>query len=286
MPQPQFTVEEDVLRRLALRPITSILAVSGFVPTAWREALLASLPPLLASLLFGLRLTGRAAIDGAGLALVGLLIVAGCLAVALLTRARRGFSRLTAAATAGSLGLVVPTFAILLPLAHRALLDPAAIVLAPAGIALLLFVAGLLGATAAVLSLHPAAPYVPIALLPTAALTIWAVPLLWRPEEGLVSGAVAFTFALTAVAWFAAGIMRGWVAAAPAMLALVITWVAALAVSRQAVPVAGPAGMLPAMQVALALAASILPLVIPAALQSRRGRAGEPPPASPPDIPA
>lgn len=266
-----------MLRRVARRPIASILAVSGFVPTAWREALLASLPPLLASLLFGLRLTGRAVIDGASLALVGLLIAAGCLAAALLTSASRGFARLTAGATAGSLGLVVPTFAILLPLAQRALLDPAAIVLAPAGIALLLFAAGLLGATAAVLSRRPAAPYIPVALLPTTMLTIWAVPLLQRAEEGLIGGAVAFTFALTAVAWFAAGIMRGWMAAAPATLALVITWAAALAVPREAGPVAGPAGLLPAGLAALALAASILPLVIPAALERRRG-APRPPP--------
>jgi hypothetical protein len=244
----------------------------------WRAAALAAAPSLLASLLFTARLAGLPGLDEARFAGAGLALSGGCLGAAALARGRPG--GLACLATAGALGLTAPALALHLLLAERALRDPVMIVVTPAAVSLGLLAGGSLLSLALPLIGRPAPAQIGPCLLTTGLLLIWLPALAGRAEAPLVWGALALSFALGALAWFGATLLRGWPAALPCLAALLPAWLAALSVPGAAIDRDGAAAWLPPAHLALALAGSLLPLLLPAAAGWQRrwaaGRAGPP----------
>jgi hypothetical protein len=232
---------------------------------AWPRAFFQSVPPLLVSLFFAGRLAEWPGLEGLTFRLAGLVLIGGCLAATVLARWLNWPGQLAALSTGVTLGLVVPALALYLPLAQRAVADPAPVVMAPAlaGLGLLAAMIGVV--VGCVLLCRPAAALAGPSLLPAASLAVWPIPLVWRPEETVVWVALAVTFAVAAVAWFAAGLVGGWPIVLPPSCGLVATGSIALSVPVGGTVHARADGLLSA-QVALALAAGLLAVLLPAAL--------------------
>jgi hypothetical protein len=250
----------------------------------WRAAALTAAPSLLASLLFAARLAGLPGLDEARFAGAGLALSGGCLGAAALARARGRPGGPACLATAGALGLTAPALALHLLLAERALRDPVMIVVTPATVSLGLLAGGSLLSLALPLIGRPAPAQIGPCLLTTGLLLIWLPALAGRAEAPLVWGALALSFALGALAWFGATLLRGWLAALPCLAALLPAWLAALSVPGAAIDRDGAAAWLLPAHLALALAGSLLPLLLPAAVAGwqRRRAAGRAAPAARP----
>jgi hypothetical protein len=242
-----------------------------------------ALPPLLGSLLCAGRAANSPPLDGPTFAALGLAVLAGGGLLAGLAL-RLGWPGGRAAAnTVATLGLLAPALALALLLNARALRDPRSSVLMPAALGLILFALALLLCFGLALALRPAPARLGPALLPGAAAAVWLSPLAAGGEERSLWAALALTLALTATAWFATGLLTGWPAHAPASLALAWVWAAALSLPRHP-----DGGLLAAVHLALAAAATGVALLLPPALRWWRRRAaggGDRPPtesSSPP----
>jgi hypothetical protein len=232
---------------------------------AWPTALVNALPALACSALFVARLSGAPGLDGRAFALVGLGVVGLCLAATALAGALGRSGQLACLAAAGALGLTTPALALHVGLAERALRDPVMVVVMPALISLGLLAACAIIAWALPVSRRPAPVQLGPCLLPTGLLLLWTPALASRADEPLVWAAVALSFALSAAAWFAATLLRGWAVITPCIAAVGLVALAALALSPPVQP-AGDAAPLVAAQVALALLGGLLPLAAPAAI--------------------
>jgi hypothetical protein len=235
----------------------------GVALAEWQSAAGLALPPLLASLLFAVRLAGLPGLDEPRFGVIGLALIAGCLVAAEVGRARGWASAAGWLATAGALGLTAPALALHLALAERALHDPAPIVVAPALVsAWLLAGAAGLGALPALLRRPPLGLIGPC-LLPVGLLLVWPVALAGRADEPLIWGAVALSFALAALGLFGAGLLRGWPSLLPCAIALGLAWLAAFVVPSDAPAARGAADWLPPAHLALAVVGSLAPLLVP-----------------------
>lgn len=232
----------------------------------WRGAALTAAPSLLVSLLFAARAAGLPSLDEPRFAIAGLVLGGAVLMAAALGQWCGWPGRSAWLATAGALGLTAPALALHLLLAERALHDPVMSVLTPAAVSLGLLAGCSLLSLALPLAGRPAPAQLGPSLLATGLLLIWLPALATRAEAPLVGAALALSFALSALAWFGAMLLRGWLAALPCLAAVVVAWLAALSVPSPMLSRAGAAAWLPFAHLALALAGSLLPLLLPAAI--------------------
>lgn len=241
----------------------------------WRGAALASAPPVAASLL----LVGPA-MDSRLLPATGLVVVGGCLLLRGVVAGRDWPVATAALATATMLGLTAPATAIAADLTARARADPAMVVVGPALLALALVAGAALVGWWLLLANRPEPDQATVALLSA------GLPLIWLPAfsagvpEPVVWLALAWSCALSAVAWFAALLLTGWLALAASALTVLLAWAAVL--SRLAGQAGSPAAdpLLTTLPLGLALAASLAPLMLTAARLTTAGwrarRAGIP----------
>jgi hypothetical protein len=240
---------------------------------AWPTALATALPALACSALFAARLAGAPWLDGRAFSLAGLIVVGLCLAAAMLAGAVGLPAQRACLAAAGGLGLTTPALALHLSLAQRAYHDPVMIAIMPALLSLGLLAGCAVIAWALPMSRRPPPAELGPCLLPTGLLLLWTPALAPHAEEPLVWAAIALSFALSAAAWFAAPLLRGWAAIAPCIVAVGLVVLATLGLPA-APPATGDAETLAAAELALAFVGGLLPLVVPAATVAwRRWRA-------------
>jgi hypothetical protein len=148
-------------------------------------------------------------------------------------------------------------------LAHRALVDPVAVTMAPATITFAVLPLILLVTWVLPIVQHTARDLLGPALLPTSSLFVWLVPLARRPDEPFVWAAFAFSLALGALAWYSTWLVHGWIVPLPTLVALVLTWLAALSLPESTPAIGTASSLLLTGHIVLALIASAAPLLLP-----------------------